>query len=180
MWRGSAVAVITVSPFWKVSIRGGKRQTLPEWEGEYNGAALQESGIRHTECERYQYFWEDKGWTLQGPCTPTHPLTINGRGTLIVEFDGIASYLSIAEYFEHVGVKRLNGLVVPSEDLLLNGAQVQRVRHLLVVLTVPDGKKAKALVSTNQLCPHLELLNSIISRIRLKSMTFKAYIWHLT
>lgn len=27
------------------------------------------------------------------------------------------------------------------ENLLLNGAQIQRVRHLLIILAVPDGKE---------------------------------------
>lgn len=48
------------------------------------------------------------------------------------------TYLSVAEHFEHVCVEGLHGLVVAGEDLLLDGAQVQRVRHLLIVLTVPD------------------------------------------
>lgn len=47
------------------------------------------------------------------------------------------AYLGIAEHFEHVCVKRFNGLVVAGEDLLLDGAQVQRVRYLLIVLAVP-------------------------------------------
>lgn len=47
------------------------------------------------------------------------------------------AYLSIAEHFEHVCVKSFNGLVVAGENLLLNSAQVQRVRHLLIVLAVP-------------------------------------------
>lgn len=53
--------------------------------------------------------------------------------------DRTHAYLSIAEHFEHISVKRFNGLVVASEDLLLNGAQVQRVRYLLIVLAVPDS-----------------------------------------
>lgn len=51
--------------------------------------------------------------------------------------NGASAYLSIAEHFKHVSVKCFNGLVVAGEDLLLNCAQVQRVRHLLVVLAVP-------------------------------------------
>ena len=46
-------------------------------------------------------------------------------------------YLCIAKHFEHVRVEGLHRLVVAREDLLLDGAQVQRLRHLLVVLAVP-------------------------------------------
>lgn len=53
--------------------------------------------------------------------------------------DGTPAYLSIAEHFEHVCVERFNSLVVAGEDLLLDGAQVKRVRHFLIVLAVPDG-----------------------------------------
>lgn len=65
--------------------------------------------------------------------------------------DGTPAYLSIAEHFEHVCVKRFNGLVVAGEDLLLDGAQVQRVRHLLIVLAVPDGTQTEGLVSANHI-----------------------------
>ena len=53
--------------------------------------------------------------------------------------DGTPAYLSIAEHLEHVCIKRFNGLVVAGEDLLLDGAQIQRVSHLLIVLAVPVG-----------------------------------------
>ena len=49
------------------------------------------------------------------------------------------AYLSIAKHFEHVCVECFNSLVVAGEDLLLDGAQVQRVGHLLIVLAVPDS-----------------------------------------
>lgn len=56
-----------------------------------------------------------------------------------------AAYLSIAEHFEHVCVERFNRLVMAGEDLLLDGAQVQRVGHLLIVLAVPDGTKKRGI-----------------------------------
>ena len=46
-------------------------------------------------------------------------------------------YLCVAKHFEHVRVEGLHCLVVARENLLLDGAQVQRIRHLLVVLAVP-------------------------------------------
>lgn len=58
-------------------------------------------------------------------------------------FSRTPAYLCIAEHFEHICVERFNSFVVASEDLLLNGAQVQRVRHLLIVLAVP-GKRKKS------------------------------------
>lgn len=64
--------------------------------------------------------------------------------------NGTPAYLSIAEHFEHVGVERFNGLVMAREDLFLDGAQVQRVRHLLVVMAVPK-KIRKENVSSNLL-----------------------------
>lgn len=57
------------------------------------------------------------------------------------------AYLSIAENFEHVCIERFHRLVVAGEDLLLDGAQVQRVRHLLVVLAVPGGTQKDSRVS---------------------------------
>lgn len=52
---------------------------------------------------------------------------------------GAHAHLCIAEHLEHICVKRFDGFVVAGEDLLLNGAQVQWVGHLLVILTVPGG-----------------------------------------
>lgn len=65
---------------------------------------------------------------------------------------GTPAYLCIAEHLEHICVERFNSLVVASEDLLLYGAQVQRVRHLLIVLAVPGGtKKTAGLASAKHL-----------------------------
>ena len=47
------------------------------------------------------------------------------------------THLSVAEHFQHVRVEGLHGLVMACEDLFLNGAEVQWVGHLLVVLRVP-------------------------------------------
>lgn len=57
------------------------------------------------------------------------------------------TYLSIAENFEHVCVKRFNGLVVTREDLLLDGAQVERVGHFLIILTIPGGTQIQRVES---------------------------------
>lgn len=63
---------------------------------------------------------------------------------------GTPAYLCIAEHLEHICVERFNSLVVASEDLLLNGAQVQRVRHLLIVLAVPGGTKKNSRISLSK------------------------------
>lgn len=57
----------------------------------------------------------------------------------VLLFSETPAYLCIAEHLEHICVERFNSLVVAREDLLLNGAQVQRIRDLLIVLAVPDG-----------------------------------------
>ena len=64
-----------------------------------------------------------------------------------MSINGTSAYLSIAEHLEHVCVERFNSLVVAGEDLLLDGAQVQRVRHLLIVLAVPDGTQKHSRVN---------------------------------
>lgn len=76
---------------------------------------------------------------------------------LMIFFSRTPAYLCIAEHFEHICVERFNGLIVASQDLLLNGAQVQRVRHLLIVLAVPGNRK-KATGSAWDQTKHLYII----------------------
>lgn len=66
----------------------------------------------------------------------------------------ISAHLSVAENLQHVGVKRLHRLVMAGYDLLLDGVQVQRIRHLLVVLAVPEGKADAFSISKSTLRPN--------------------------
>lgn len=65
------------------------------------------------------------------------------KGSLLL-LSGTPTYLCIAEHLQHICVKGFNRLVVASENLLLNGAQIQGVRHLLIILAVPDGNQEES------------------------------------
>lgn len=76
----------------------------------------------------------------EGICTLFKDSGIKSLSGSFVLLFGTPTYLCIAEHLQHICVKRFHGLVVAREDLLLNSAQVQRVRHLLIILAVPGGK----------------------------------------
>lgn len=88
---------------------------------------------------------------------PRAPLALfRAKGaTFTGAHNGTPAYLSIAEHFEHVGVERFNGLVMAREDLFLDGAQVQRVRHLLVVMAVPKNARVHKKITFKK-CPSLQ------------------------
>lgn len=51
-------------------------------------------------------------------------------------FEG-RKYLSISKDLEHVSIKSVHCFIIPSEDLLLYGAEVQGVRDLLIIVSIP-------------------------------------------
>lgn len=63
----------------------------------------------------------------------------------------VSKYLSISKDLEHVGIKSFHCFVMPNEDLLLYGTEVQGVRDLLVIVSVPGTQSSVAVNVARQL-----------------------------
>jgi hypothetical protein len=57
----------------------------------------------------------------------------------------VSKYLSIPKDLKHVSIESLHCFVIPNEDLLLYGAEIQGVRDLLIIVSI-SGTQSKPLV----------------------------------